>query len=112
MATPQRSQQYESPVEQPVRRRRERRGTPKGVPGWAPGGAWWRGARLGRTFVVLVVPVLLMLGSVYVHTVASKLKGEEIRLEEERARAGGEGERLEVRVTELSEPVTIRSLAR
>jgi cell division protein FtsL len=53
-----------------------------------------------------------MLGSVYVHTVASKLKGEETRLEEEKARAEGEGERLEVRVTELSEPVTIRSLAR
>lgn len=111
MATPQRSPRYESFVEQPVRRRRTegRRDTPK----VALGGAWWRGATLGRTFVVLlVVPVLLMLGSVYVHTVASKLKGEETRLEEEKARAEGEGERLEVRVTELSEPATIRSLAR
>ena len=71
-----------------------------------------RGARLGRTFVVLVVPVLLMLGSVYVHTVASKLKGEETRLEEAKAQAEGEAERLEVRVTQLSEPGRIRSLAR
>lgn len=99
-------------VEQPVRRRLEGRGTPKGAPESAPGRVWERGTRLGRVFVVLVVPVLLMLGSVYVHTVASKLTGEEVRLEEEKARVEGEAERLEVRVTELSEPGRIRSLAR
>ncbi|MDP8951772.1 MAG: cell division protein FtsL [Actinomycetota bacterium] len=99
-------------VEQPVRGRPDRRGTSKGAPGRAPRGAWRRGSRLGRPFVVLVVPVLLMLGSVYVHTMASKLKGEETRLEEAKAQAEGEAERLEVRITELSEPGRIRSLAR
>ncbi len=62
--------------------------------------------------VLVVVPVLLMLGSVYVHTVAAGLEREESRLEEEKVRAEGEGERLEVRVTELSEPGRIRGLAR
>lgn len=64
-------------------------------------------------FVVLVVvPVLLMLGSVYVHNVAAGLKGETARLEEEKARAESEGERLDVRITELSEPQRIRAMAR
>jgi len=66
----------------------------------------------GRIFVVLVVvPVLLMLGSVYVHSVAARLDGEAARLEEEKIRAEDEGERLEVRLTELSEPGRIRALA-
>ena len=60
----------------------------------------------------MVVPLLLMLGSVYAHTVASELGGEAAQLEEEKAMAESEGERLEVRVTELSEPGRIRSLAR
>ncbi len=116
MVAPQKRPRYGVSVEQPVRRRPEGRGTSKGAPGRTSGraseGALRRGARLGRVVVVLVVPVLLMLGSVYVHTVASKLKGEEARLEEEKARAEGEAERIEVRVTELSEPERIRSLAR
>ena len=63
-------------------------------------------------FAVLVVPVLLMLGSVYVHTVAV-VHGEEVaRLEEEKASVEDEGERLEVQITELSEPKRIRTLAR
>ena len=61
---------------------------------------------------MLVVPLVLMLGSVYAHTVASELGGEAAQLEEEKAMAESEGERLEVRVTELSEPGRIRSLAR
>ncbi|MDP8925982.1 MAG: cell division protein FtsL [Actinomycetota bacterium] len=70
----------------------------------------WKGRRV---FVVLVVvPVLLMLGSVYVHNVAAGLKGETARLEEEKARAESEGERLDVRITELSEPQRIRAMAR
>ena len=60
---------------------------------------------------MLVVPVL-MLGSVYVHTVAAELKGEANQLEEEKALAESEGERLEVQVTELSEPGRIRNLAK
>jgi cell division protein FtsL len=62
--------------------------------------------------VLVVVPVLLMLGSVYVHTVAVGLKEKAAQLEEEKTGAEGEGERLEVRVTELSEPGRIRGLAR
>jgi cell division protein FtsL len=116
MVAPQKRPRYGVSVEQPVRRRPEGRGTSKGAPGRTSGrasrGAWRRGAQLARVFVVLVVPVLLMLGSVYVHTVASKLRGEEARLAEEKARAEGDAERVEVRVTELSEPERIRSLAR
>jgi cell division protein FtsL len=64
-------------------------------------------------FVLLVVvPVLLMLGSVYVHTAAAGLGAEVARLEEEETRAEDEGERLEVKITELSEPGRIRALAK
>lgn len=70
-------------------------------------------ARRWRAFLVLVVvPVALMLGSVYVHTAAAGLRGEAAVLAEEKARAGAEAERLEVKVTELSEPGRIRGLAR
>ena len=62
--------------------------------------------------MLVVVPVLLMLGSVYVHTVASGLTAEAARLEEAKKEAEGEGERLEVKITELSEPGRIRALAR
>jgi cell division protein FtsL len=62
--------------------------------------------------VLVVVPVLLMLGSVYVHTVAARLGNEVVRLEEEKKEAESETERLEVRITELSEPGRIRALAR
>ncbi len=73
----------------------------------------WRGRKqLGRAFVVLAVPVLLMLGSVYVHTVAARLEGEAARVEEQKNRAEDEGERLEVKLTELSEPGRIRAQAR
>jgi cell division protein FtsL len=60
---------------------------------------------------VVVVPVLLMLGSVYLHTVSAGLRGEVAGLEERLARAEAEGERLEVRVAELSGAGRIRSLA-
>ena len=62
--------------------------------------------------MLVVVPVLLMLGSVYVHTVVTELGEEVARLEEEESRAEDEGERLEVKVTELSEPGRIRALAK
>ena len=82
------------------------------VPWRVPGWARRRRERLGRMFVILAVPVLLMLGSVYVHNVALGYRGEVARLKEESARAEDEGERLEVRITELSEPGRIRALAR
>jgi cell division protein FtsL len=61
---------------------------------------------------LVLVPTLLMLGSVYLHTLATGLKGETAQLEEEKAGAESEGERLDVRVTELSDPGRIRALAR
>ena len=61
---------------------------------------------------MVVVPLVLMMGSVYAHTVASGLGGEAARLAEEKARAEAEAERLEVKVAELSGPGRIRALAR
>lgn len=110
MAAPQRKARYRTDPGRTVRRPEV---APKRTPGRTPGEASRRTAGRGRAFVMLVVvPLLLMLGSVYLHTVASGLKGEAARLEEERARAEGEGERLEVRLTELSEPGRIRTLAK
>ena len=69
-------------------------------------------ARRRQAFLVLVVvPVVLMLGSVYVHTAAAELRAEATGLLEEKARAEAEAERLEVKVTQLSEPGRVRSLA-
>jgi cell division protein FtsL len=111
VAAAQRRPQYRVLAERSVRRRPQNRD----VPARLPKGASERrgGVMRGRTFVTLVlVPMLLMLGSVYLHTLAAGLKGETARLEEEKASAESEGERLEVRVTELSDPGRIRALAR
>jgi cell division protein FtsL len=108
VAAPQRRVRYASLAERLVRERSKGRSVPKKAPERIP----LRGARFWATFLLLAVPVLLMLGSVYVHTVATGLGGEVARLEEEKAKAEGEGERLEVRITELSEPGRIRTLAR
>ncbi len=73
--------------------------------GRAKGSPW-------RAFVVVVmVPVLLMLGSVYVHAVVANVDSDAARLNEEKARAEAEAERLDVQVTKLSSPGRIRSLA-
>jgi cell division protein FtsL len=66
-----------------------------------------------RRFAVLVVlPVLMMLGSVYAHTVAAGLDGKAAGLEEKLDRARAERERLEVEVAGLSGADRIRPLAR
>ena len=71
-----------------------------------------KAARRRRVFAVMVVvPVLLMLGSVYLHTVSAELVDRMAVLEEQLARAESEGERLEVRVAELSGAERIRGLA-
>ena len=103
MAVPQRSHRASvrrRPIVQPVETKR-----PSGTPARekAVGGR--------RRFAVVVVPVLLMLGSVYLHTVSAGLMGKAAGLEERLARAEAEGERLEVRVAELSGAGRIRSLA-
>lgn len=66
-----------------------------------------------RRFVALVVlPVLLMLGSVYLHTVAANFGDRAMALEEKHAGLLVEKETLEVEVSELSAPGRIRSMAR
>src|SRR5215203_5592578 len=64
-----------------------------------------------RFAVVVVIPVLLMLGSVYLHTVSAGLTDKAASLDERLAQVQAEGERLEVRVAELSRAGRIRSLA-
>ncbi len=68
-------------------------------------------SRHRRFAVVVVVPVMLMLGSVYLHTVAAGLTGEVAGLEERLVRVQAEGERLEIRVAELSGAGRIKALA-
>ena len=67
--------------------------------------------RRRRFAVTVLVPVLLMLGSVYLHTVSAGLAGGVANLEERLVRAEVEGEKLGVRVAELSGAGRIRSLA-
>ena len=61
--------------------------------------------------MLVVVPVLLMLGSVYTHATAANLGQQVTTLEERRDRAEVERENLEVRLAELSAPGRIRTLA-
>ena len=78
----------------------------------AGGAARREAARRRKRFaVVVVIPVLLMLGSVYVHTVSAGLGYRAASLDERLARVQAEGERLEVRVAELSGAGRIRPLA-
>src|SRR3712207_230931 len=105
MAAPQRRYRASSatrPVGRPVEK------------GGRPAGAVTRkqvASRRWRFAVVVVVPVVLMLGSVYLHTVAAGLTGKVAGLEERLDRAEAEGERLEIRVAELSGAGRVRSLA-
>lgn len=65
-----------------------------------------------RGFALLVVvPVLLMLGSIYLHTVAGGLGEKAAALEERIARADAEGQKLDVKVADLSAPTRIRERA-
>ena len=88
------------PVAPPVRRQRPERQMPGGAAG-----------HRRRFAVVVVIPVLLMLGSVYLHTVSAGLTGRAASLEERLVQIRAEGERLEVRVAELSGADRIRPLA-
>jgi cell division protein FtsL len=67
--------------------------------------------RRRRFAMIVVVPVLLMLGSVYLHTVAAGLDARAGDLEVRLDRVREEGERLEVRVAELSSARRIRERA-
>ena len=68
-------------------------------------------SRRRRFAMLVVVPVLLMLGSVYLHTVAAGLDARATELGVRLDRAADEGERLKVRVAELSGAGRIRALA-
>ena len=105
MAAPQRRYRASAkprPVAPPVQREKAARR--------ASGSAARRKAA-GRFAVVVVIPVLLMLGSVYLHTVSAGLTDKVASLDERLAQVQAEGERLEVRVAELSGAGRIRSLA-
>src|SRR5829696_9478585 len=67
--------------------------------------------RRRRFAMLVVVPVLLMLGSVYLHTVSAGLDARATELGEKLGRVQDEGERLQVRVTELSGSARIREFA-
>jgi cell division protein FtsL len=106
MAASQRRYQATLPTEPawPVRKR---------APNRSPDRALRRkaAARRRRFALLVVVPVLLMLGSVYLHTVATGLDTRAAELGVKLDRAGVEGERLKVRVAELSGAGRIRDLA-
>lgn len=93
------------PVESPPRRRRPlERKTDKT--------ARRRAALRRRSFISLVlVPISLMVGSVYLHTVSAGVNDRAAALEEGISRAEAERESLEVRVAELSGSGRIGALA-
>lgn len=68
--------------------------------------------RKRRFAILVVVPVLLMLGSVYLHTVSAGLEGRTDGLQNELDAARAQGERLEVDVAKLSAADRVRPLAR
>jgi hypothetical protein len=110
MAAPQRRYRVPTPLG-PVARPVERPGRAPGEVARRRAAARRAAARRRRFAVLVVVPVLLMLGSVYIHTISDALGGRVADLEQRVGRAEAEGEKLEVRVAELSGPGRIRSLA-
>ena len=105
MAAPQRrywASAIPRPVAPPVQREKAARRV---------GGSAARRKAAGRFAVVVVIPVLLMLGSVYLHTVSAGLTDKVASLDERLAQVKAEGERLEVRVAELSGAGRIRPIA-
>ena len=68
--------------------------------------------RKRRFAVLVIIPVLLMLGSIYLHTVSSGVETRAAVLEQELDAARAEGERLEVDVAKLSAADRVRPLAR
>jgi hypothetical protein len=110
MAAPQRRYRVPTPLG-PVARPVERPGRAPGEVARRRAAARRAAARRRRFAVLVVVPVLLMLGSVYIHTISDALDGRVADLEQRVGRAEAEGEKLEVRVAELSGPGRIRSLA-
>ena len=65
-----------------------------------------------RFAALVVAPVLLMLGSVYLHTVSAGLEARTEGIQHELDAARAQGERLEVEVAKLSAADRVRPLAR
>jgi cell division protein FtsL len=86
---------------------------PRRAPQRSPDRALRRKAagRRRRFAMLVVVPVLLMLGSVYLHTVSAGLDARAAKLGTQLDRVQEKGERLQVKVTELSGSARIRELA-
>jgi cell division protein FtsL len=68
-------------------------------------------SRRRRFAMLVVVPVLLMLGSVYLNTLAAGLDARAAKLDVRLERAREVGERLEVKVAELTGAERIRAVA-
>lgn len=68
--------------------------------------------RKRRFAILVVIPVLVMLGSIYLHTVSSGVEARVAGLAQELDTARAEGERLEVDVAKLSAADRVRPLAR
>lgn len=103
MALPQRKQPQRKPYNRPARPKTNRRGNDR------------RGEdarRRGRFLLFVVIPAVLMLGSVYTHTAAGDLQERTSQLQETRRLAEAENQRLELRVEELTAPGRITSLAK
>jgi len=106
MAAPQRRYRATLPTEPawPAPRRAPQRSPERALRRKAAG-------RRRRFAMLVVVPVLLMLGSVYLHTVSAGLDTRATELGVKLGRVQDEGERLQVKVTELSGSARIRELA-
>lgn len=83
-----------------------RRGTPRKPPRRD------EGLRRRRFAFFVVVPMLLMLGSIYLHTVSAGLESRAVELREQSAMLEARMERLDVQVSEASAPGRVRPLAR
>ena len=105
MAAPQRHEaRSAAPLQRP-----DRRGPGKQA---RPASRKRADANRRRFAMLVVIPVLLMLGSVYLHTVSVNLGDRVAVLGEQNARASAEKETLDVQVSELSAPGRIRAEAR
>ncbi|MGI9049930.1 MAG: hypothetical protein ACR2GU_11260 [Rubrobacteraceae bacterium] len=69
------------------------------------------GAPHRRFLVLVVVPMLLMLGSIYLHTVSANLGGKTEQLKGRISQATDDKQRLDLQVAQLSSPGRIIKLA-
>lgn len=104
MAAPQRKY-LERPYAHPEERRTNRRSA-------GHGSRRKRASASHRRFLVLVVvPMLLMLGSIYLHTVAANLGTEAEQLKGRISQAGDDKQRLDLQVAQLSSPGRVIGIA-